>query len=159
MIGDLRDHRHLRSGARQNRRIDLLHVGSGQPDQPVDAGGRLFIFQSDDDAQIPRSLSRLTGPTIKRARADGKPSDGSEPIVEELLRTNDLVLISVVEAILARSGMRAFVADAHASVMDGSLGMLPRRVLIASAHVQAARAALIEEGLGAELSGAAERRA
>ena len=79
--------------------------------------------------------------------------------MEELLRTNDLVLISVVEAILARSGMRAFVADAHASVMDGSLGMLPRRVLIASAHVQAARAALIEEGLGAELSGAAARRA
>ena len=71
--------------------------------------------------------------------------------MEELLRTNDLVLISAVEAILAQAGMRVFVADAHASAMDGSLGMLPRRVMIAAAHADAARAALVEAGLGGEL--------
>lgn len=71
--------------------------------------------------------------------------------MEELLRTNDLVLISAVEAILAQVGLRIFVADAHASVMDGSLGMLPRRVMIASGDAQAARAALVEAGLGGEL--------
>ena len=71
--------------------------------------------------------------------------------MEELLRTNDLVLISAVEAILAQAGMRIFVADAHASAMDGSLGMLPRRVMIARDDAAAARAILGEAGLGAEL--------
>lgn len=71
--------------------------------------------------------------------------------MEELLRTNDLVLISAVEAILAHAGMRVFVADAYASAMDGSLGMLPRRVMIARDLAEAARAALVEAGLGGEL--------
>lgn len=71
--------------------------------------------------------------------------------MEELLRTNDLVLISAVEAILAQAGVRVFVADAHASVMDGSLGMLPRRVMIARDDAEAARAVLVEAGLGDEL--------
>lgn len=75
--------------------------------------------------------------------------------MEELLRTNDMVLISAVEAILAGIGLRVFVADAHASVMDGSLGMLPRRILIARPDAGTARAALIEAGLGAELRDAA----
>lgn len=71
--------------------------------------------------------------------------------MEELARTNDLVLISAIEAILAQAGLRVFVADAHASVMDGSLGFLPRRVMIARQDAEAARAALIEAGLGEEL--------
>lgn len=77
--------------------------------------------------------------------------------MEELLRTNDLVLISAVEAILAQAGLRIFVADAHASVMDGSLGMLPRRVMVAREAAAAARAALVEAGLEAELRASAAR--
>ncbi|QLP96686.1 MAG: DUF2007 domain-containing protein [Rhodoblastus sp.] len=77
--------------------------------------------------------------------------------MEELLRTNDLVLISAVEAILAQAGLRIFVADAHASVMDGSLGFLPRRVMVAGHAASAARALLIEAGLEGELRPAALR--
>ena len=49
----------------------------------------------------------------------------------ELLRTNDLVLISRVEAILREAGVDFFIADQHMSAMEGSLGFLPRRVLVA----------------------------
>jgi hypothetical protein len=69
----------------------------------------------------------------------------------ELLRTNDLVLISRVEAILAEIGLAVFVADRHMSVLEGSLSFLPRRVLVAADAAARARMALAEAGLGAEL--------
>jgi hypothetical protein len=71
--------------------------------------------------------------------------------VIELLRTNDLVLISRIEAILFEIGVAIFVADAHMSAMEGSLGFLPRRVLVDEADAVRARRALTEAGLGGEL--------
>ena len=50
--------------------------------------------------------------------------------MEELLRTNDVVLISFVEALLRDAGIDHFVADQNMSVIEGSLGILPRRVLV-----------------------------
>ena len=50
VIGDLRDHRHLRSGARQYGRIDAPHVGGHEVEQTVDGGGRT-AFEWDDDGQ------------------------------------------------------------------------------------------------------------
>ena len=69
----------------------------------------------------------------------------------ELLRTNDLVLISRVEAILAEIGVAVFVADRYMSALEGSLSFLPRRVLVAADAAARARLALAEAGLGAEL--------
>jgi Putative prokaryotic signal transducing protein len=69
----------------------------------------------------------------------------------ELLRTNDLVLISRVEAILADSGIAFFLADRHMSALEGSLAFLPRRVLVAADTAARARTALREAGLGLEL--------
>ncbi|ACK50083.1 conserved hypothetical protein [Methylocella silvestris BL2] len=69
----------------------------------------------------------------------------------ELLRTNDLVLISRVEALLLDLGIGVFVADEHMSALEGSLGFLPRRILVLDEDVEAARAALAEAGLGEEL--------
>ena len=71
----------------------------------------------------------------------------------ELFRTNDLVLISRVEAILAERGIGIFVADSHMSAVEGSLGFLPRRVLVGAAFLSRARRALREEGLGPEALG------
>ena len=48
----------------------------------------------------------------------------------ELVRTNDLVLISFVESVLTQAGVRFFVADNHMSAVEGSLGFLPRRILV-----------------------------
>ncbi len=69
----------------------------------------------------------------------------------ELLRTNDLVLISLVEAILADEGIDIFVADAFMSALEGSLGFLPRRVLVREDFEDDARSLLEEAGLATEL--------
>jgi len=47
-----------------------------------------------------------------------------------LLRTNDAVLISFVESLLKDANIAHVVADGHMSVMEGSIGILPRRVLV-----------------------------
>ena len=62
--------------------------------------------------------------------------------MEELLKTNDPVLLSFVEALLAEAGIDHFVADRNMSIMEGSIGVLPRRVLVPRADLETARALL-----------------
>jgi len=71
--------------------------------------------------------------------------------MKELLRTNDLVLISLVEAIFREGGVRFFVADTHMSALEGSTGFLPRRVLVDESQFPLARRLLTEAGLEHEL--------
>lgn len=49
----------------------------------------------------------------------------------ELLRTNDPVVLSFVESLLRDAGIEFLVADRNMSALEGSLGVLPRRVLVA----------------------------
>jgi hypothetical protein len=70
----------------------------------------------------------------------------------ELFRTNDPVLISFVDALLNEAGIEHAVVDQHMSVMEGSLGILPRRMLVARHSHESARRILIEAGLERELS-------
>ncbi|MBB3770661.1 hypothetical protein FHS55_001256 [Angulomicrobium tetraedrale] len=72
--------------------------------------------------------------------------------MRELIRTNDIVLLSAVEALLDGAGIGHLVLDQHMSVMEGSIGLLPRRLLVEEARLAVARALLKEAGLGAELS-------
>ena len=69
----------------------------------------------------------------------------------ELLRTNDIVLISRIEALMAEHEIGVFVADQYMSAVEGSLGFLPRRVLIDEDDLPRARMALHSAGLLAEL--------
>lgn len=71
--------------------------------------------------------------------------------VIELLCTNDLVLLSRVETILGAAGISGLIADRHMSALEGSLGFLPRRVLVAAEDAPRARRLLIEAGLAGEL--------
>jgi hypothetical protein len=71
--------------------------------------------------------------------------------MEEIIRTNDLVLISFIESLLREAGIRFVVADQNMSVIEGSLGILPRRILVASDSVEEARGLLTEAGIGGEL--------
>jgi hypothetical protein len=71
--------------------------------------------------------------------------------MRELVRTNDMVLISAIEALLDGARIHHLVFDQNMSVMEGSIGMLPRRVLVPDEDVAAARKLLIEAGLGHEL--------
>jgi hypothetical protein len=68
------------------------------------------------------------------------------------MRTNDIVLISYVEALLRDAGIDAFIADQNMSIIEGSLGVLPRRVMVADDEIDAARKVLREAGMGKEIS-------
>ena len=70
----------------------------------------------------------------------------------ELLRSNDPVLISFAEALLKEAGIGHATLDQNMSVAEGSLGILPRRVLVAREQHESARRLLVDAGLGRELS-------
>ena len=72
-------------------------------------------------------------------------------VMIELLRTNDLVLISAVRALLAEEDIQVFVADEHMSSLEGSVGFLPRRVLVSHEDLPRSRRLLVAAGLGREL--------
>lgn len=65
----------------------------------------------------------------------------------ELLRTNDAVLISAIEALLKSASIEYFVADQNMSVMEGSIGALPRRLMVNSEKFSRARKLLTDAGL------------
>lgn len=71
--------------------------------------------------------------------------------MKEILRANDAVLVSAVTALLDGAGIGNVVLDQNMSVLEGSLGVLPRRILVADDDVGAARQLLEEAGLGHEL--------
>jgi hypothetical protein len=71
--------------------------------------------------------------------------------VRELVRTNDAVLVSAIGALLDGAGIPHLVLDQHMSVLEGSLGILPRRILVDPRHVRAARLLIQDAGLGHEL--------
>jgi hypothetical protein len=71
--------------------------------------------------------------------------------VRELVRTNDPVLVTAIEALLKGAEIPHVVLDQNMSVLEGSLGILPRRILVDEDHVAAARQLLQEAGLGHEL--------
>jgi len=77
--------------------------------------------------------------------------------MEEIIRTNDLVLISFIEALLREAKIGYQVADQNMSVLEGSLGILPRRILVDAHRAEEARGLLTEAGVGDELRPAGER--
>ena len=76
--------------------------------------------------------------------------------MREVLRSNDAVVISFAQAILKELGIANFVADQHISVAEGSIGVFPRRLLVDTEDVLAARRALTEAGLEIWLVGLGE---
>lgn len=71
--------------------------------------------------------------------------------MHEIVRTNDAVLITAIEALLKGAGIRCMVLDQNMSVLDGSIGMLPRRIVVDEEYAARARRLLTDAGLGHEL--------
>lgn len=71
--------------------------------------------------------------------------------MEELIRTNDPTVIAFATALLRGEDIVCFEYDVHTSVLEGSLGVLPRRLVCARADAFRARAILRDNGLEAEL--------
>jgi tRNA1(Val) A37 N6-methylase TrmN6 len=71
--------------------------------------------------------------------------------MRELVRTNNAVLITAIEALLKSADIPHVVLDRHMSVLEGSLGILPRRILVDDEHQEVARQLLADAGLAHEL--------
>ena len=71
--------------------------------------------------------------------------------MRELIRANDAVLVSAVGALLDGAGIRYLVLDQNMSVIEGSIGILPRRIMVDDDNVSAARRVMQDAGLGHEL--------
>lgn len=71
--------------------------------------------------------------------------------MRELIRTNDMVLLSAVTALLDSADIGHLVLDQHMSVLEGSIGLLPRRLLVEEDEAERARALLAEAGFGTAL--------
>ncbi len=72
--------------------------------------------------------------------------EACDPGMKELLRSNDLVKISWLRALLADSGIPSFVLDSHTSVLEGSAGAIPRRLCVDDDDLIRARHLLAEAG-------------
>jgi hypothetical protein len=69
----------------------------------------------------------------------------------ELVRTNDVVLISFICALLKDANIEHFVADVHMSIFEGSLGIIPRRIMIDADYEAKARQLVKDAGIEHEL--------
>ncbi|MBL1406542.1 MAG: hypothetical protein COC17_06355 [Hyphomicrobiales bacterium] len=71
--------------------------------------------------------------------------------MEELVRTNDVVMISYIETMLKDQEINHLILDQHMSVLEGSIGMIQRRIMVESTSLHQARRLLKELGLEKEL--------
>lgn len=66
--------------------------------------------------------------------------------MKELLRTNDVVKLSWFTALLADSGIEALILDSHTSILEGSAGAIPRRLMVHNDDHARARRVLEQAG-------------
>ena len=71
--------------------------------------------------------------------------------MRELVRTNDIVLVSAIGALLDGANIHHLVLDQNMSIIEGSLGVLPRRILVHDDDNSEARRILSDAGLAHEL--------
>jgi len=62
--------------------------------------------------------------------------------VRELTQSTNPVFVSWLEATLKGEGIPVLILDQHMSVLEGSVGILPCRVMVAEEDLEAARAIL-----------------
>ncbi|MEM7752130.1 MAG: DUF2007 domain-containing protein [Pseudomonadota bacterium] len=67
--------------------------------------------------------------------------------MKELLRTNDPTAIAFAKALLEGEGIDFFEMDVHMSVLEGSIGILPRRLMVRDADLFQAKAVLRDNDL------------
>ncbi len=66
--------------------------------------------------------------------------------MKNLLQTNDIVKLSWIQALLSDSGVETVVLDVHTSVIEGSIGAIPRRLAVLEEDYDRARRVLEEAG-------------
>ena len=60
--------------------------------------------------------------------------------MKELLRSTDPTIIAFAQALLSGEGIEVFELDVNMSILDGSIGILPRRLMVRDGdHAEATR--------------------
>jgi hypothetical protein len=95
---------------------------------------------------VPRDAARAS-----THRVDGVAVTDRRAVLRELVRTNDIVLVSAIGALLDGANIHHLVLDQNMSIIEGSLGILPRRILVHEEDNRAARQILTDAGLSHEL--------
>jgi len=72
--------------------------------------------------------------------------------LETLIKSNDLILIGYVESLLRGADINHVVLDTHMSILEGSVGAIPRRVVVNTRDISRARVILHEVGLAHEFT-------
>lgn len=67
--------------------------------------------------------------------------------MKELLRSTDPTVLAFATALLNGEGIDCFEMDVHMSVLEGSIGVLPRRLMVLDADLFRARAVLNDNGI------------
>ena len=62
--------------------------------------------------------------------------------MKELIRTTDPTIVAFASALLRAEDIEPFVLDVNMSVLEGGIGLFPRRVMVADEHLFMARAIL-----------------
>ena len=70
--------------------------------------------------------------------------------MRELLRTTDPTMIAFATALLEGEGIDCFQMDVHMSVLEGSIGVLPRRLMVADRDYFRASVALKDNDIPVE---------
>lgn len=70
--------------------------------------------------------------------------------MKELMRTNDPTAIAFAKALLEGEDINCFEMDVHMSVLEGSIGVLPRRLMVREQDHFQASAILKDNGLTVE---------
>ncbi|MEM1130857.1 MAG: DUF2007 domain-containing protein [Pseudomonadota bacterium] len=67
--------------------------------------------------------------------------------MKELIRTNDPTLVAYATALLQGEDIDCFALDVHMSVLEGSIGVLPRRLMVRDEDLFRARAVMTDNGI------------
>ena len=76
-----------------------------------------------------------------------RTSHGDRGEMIELVRTNDAVLLNFIEVLLRDAGLGVMIADQNMSVLEGSIGVLPKRLLVSGDDEARAKQILRDAGL------------
>ncbi len=91
------------------------------------------------------SLHHIGGPEKRSSWASPFLTESS---MRTLTRSNDLVRLSFLVALLRDAGIDSILLDAHVSAVEGSIGAIPRRLAVLAEDETRARQVLAEAGEG-----------
>jgi hypothetical protein len=69
------------------------------------------------------------------------------PIMKELLRSTDPTVIAFASALLEGEDISVFTFDVHTSILEGSIGILPRRLMVTDRDLFRARKVLADNDI------------